>query len=85
MADLLIDQACDMYCHDLARIDVLGPCRRLVFTIPSLESPGYQSVVIKLILPAELMMTLGYLALGTKRPTATYAPELLALETERAN
>jgi hypothetical protein len=85
MSDFLIDQACDMYCHGIARIDVLGPNRRLVFTIPSLEQPGYQNVTIKLILPAELMVTLGYLALGTKRPTATYAPELLALDTERAN
>jgi len=85
MDDRLIDQACDMYCHDLARIDALGPNRRLVFTMPSLESPGYQHVTVKLILPADLMMTLGYMALGTKRPTATYAPELLALDTERAN
>jgi hypothetical protein len=81
--DRLIDQACDMYCHDIARIDVLGPCRRLVFTIPSLESPGYQSVTIKLILPAELMAKLSYMAVGLDQNAV--APELLALETERAN
>jgi len=26
--DRLIDQACDMYCHGIARIDTLGPNRR---------------------------------------------------------
>ena len=46
MADLLIDQACDMYCHGIARIDTLGPCRRLIFTIPDPVNPGYQNVVI---------------------------------------
>ena len=81
--DRLIDQACDMYCHAIARIDTLGPNRRLVFTIPSLESPGYQSVVIKLILPAELMATLAYMAAGVDQ--GTVAPELIALETGRAN
>jgi hypothetical protein len=75
--------ACDMYCHGIARIDVLGPNRRLVFTIPSLESPGYQQVRIKLILPAELMATLAYMAIGVDQ--GTISPALLALETERAN
>jgi hypothetical protein len=83
MSDHLIDQACDMYCHGIARIETLGPNRRLVFTIPSLESPGYQNVVIKLILPAELMATLAYMAVGVDQNTIS--PALLALETERAN
>jgi hypothetical protein len=58
MTDHLLDNACDLSCHGLARIDTLGPCRRLVFTIPSLESPGCQNVVVKLIMTAELLATL---------------------------
>jgi hypothetical protein len=84
MDDRLIDQACDLYCHGIARIDTLGPCRRLVFTIPSLESPGYQNVVIKLIMTAELLATLSYLAAGADQQGGI-SPALLALETERAN
>lgn len=83
MADLLIDQACDMYCHGIARIETLGPCRRLVFTIPSLESPGYQSVVIKLIMTPELLATLSCLAAGADQNIIS--PALLALDTHNAN
>ena len=83
MADHLMDQACDMYCHGIARIDVLGPNRRLVFTIPALEHPGYQNVVVKLIVPAELLATLACMAAGVDR--GTISPALLALETGTAN
>jgi hypothetical protein len=79
----LIDQACDMYCHGIARIDTLGPNRRLVFTVPSTESTGYQNVVVKLILPADLMLTLAYMAAGAGAEKV--APQLLALETHVAN
>jgi hypothetical protein len=41
--DRLSDQASDVYCHGIARIDTLGPNRRLVFTIPSVTSPGYRT------------------------------------------
>jgi hypothetical protein len=84
-SDRLIDQAQDVYCHDIARIDVLGPVRRLIFTVPATDSTGYHHVSVKLILPAELMLTLGWMALGTKRPPdGAYAPELLSLDTGRA-
>jgi hypothetical protein len=43
----------------LARIDTPGANRRLVFTVPSVDSTGYQQVVVKLILPAELLAMLG--------------------------
>jgi hypothetical protein len=79
----LLDQACDMYCHGIARIDTLGPNRRLVFTVPSIDSPGYQNVVVKLILPADLMVKLAYMAAGADR--AAFSPELIALETLTAN
>jgi hypothetical protein len=31
----------------------------LAFTIPSIDSPGYQNVTIKIILPAEVLVKLG--------------------------
>ncbi|MCP1747205.1 hypothetical protein ABIF65_009128 [Bradyrhizobium japonicum] len=54
-----------------------------MFTVPSVDSTGYQQVVVKLILPAELMVTLAYMAAGTDRDTIS--PDLIALETGRAN
>jgi hypothetical protein len=85
--DRLIDQACDTYCHSIARIDTLGPNRRLIFTVPSVDSTGYQNVVVKLILPAELMMTLARLAVGCDRvdDRATLPPEMIAFGTETVN
>jgi hypothetical protein len=79
----LIDQAHDLYCHGIARIDTLGPNRRIIFTVPSVDSTGYQNVVVKLILPAELLGVLAYLAIGVDRNTIS--PELIALETRTAN
>jgi hypothetical protein len=81
--DRLIDQACDMYCHGIARIDVLGSIRRLVFTIPSVDGDGYQNVVVKLIVPADLMVKLAYMAAGADR--AAFSPALIALETHKPN
>ena len=84
MANLLLDNAVDVYCHGMARIDTLGPCRRLIFTIPDAANPGYQIVTIKLIMTAELLAALSYLAAGADQPGGI-SPALLALETERAN
>jgi hypothetical protein len=81
--DRLLDQAHDLYCHGIARIDTLGPNRRIIFTVPSVDSTGYQNVVVKLILPAELLGALAYLAIGVDRNTIS--PELIALETHTAN
>ena len=81
--DRLIDQACDLYCQDIARIDTLGSNRRIIFTIPSIDSTGYHNVVVKLILPAELMMTLAYMAAGADANNVS--PQLLALATHTAN
>ena len=82
--DRLLDNAVDVYCHGIARIDILGPCRRLIFTMPDAVSPGYQNVVIKLVITAELLATLSYLAAGADQKGGI-SPALLALETERAN
>jgi hypothetical protein len=83
----LLDQAHDLYCHGIARIDTLGPNRRIIFTVPSVDSTGYQNVVVKLILPAELMMTLARMAVGCDRVDglATIAPEMIAFGTETVN
>ena len=83
MADLLLDNAVDVYCHAIARIETLGPCRRLVFTMPDVANPGYQNVVIKLVMTAELLAQLSYVAAGAA--PANVSPELLALETSTAN
>jgi hypothetical protein len=83
MSDHLIDNACDMYCHGIARIETLGPVRRIIFTVPDTASPGYQNVVIKLIMTAELLATLAYLAAGADRNAIS--PALLALETQTVN
>jgi hypothetical protein len=83
MSDRLLDQAPDLFAHRLARIDALGPNRRLIFTIPSIEGDGYEHVVVKLILPADFMVTLAYMAAGADR--TTISPELLALEPRTAN
>ena len=66
-----------------AKADTLGPNRRLVFTVPSVDSTEYPQVVVKLILPAELMVTLAYMAAGADRDTIS--PDLIALELGRAN
>jgi hypothetical protein len=83
MSAHLIDQAPDMFANGLARIDVLGPNRRLIFTVPSIEGDGYEHVVVKLILPADFMVTLAYMAAGADQKTIS--PELLALEPRTAN
>ena len=83
MAEFLIDNACDMYCHGIARIETLGAVRRIIFTVPDTTSPGYQNVVIKLIMTAELLAALSCLAAGADQ--RTISPALLALEPTVAN
>jgi hypothetical protein len=73
----------EMYCHGIARIDKLGPNRRIVFTVPRVDGDGYQDVVVKLILPAELMMKLAYMVAGADHENVS--PELIAHQTGRAN
>jgi hypothetical protein len=47
----------DAFCEALARIERIGSCRRLVFTVTDHSAPGSLSraVVAKLVVPAELM------------------------------
>jgi len=84
MAELMIDNAVDVYCQGIARIDTLGRCHRLIFTMPDAANPGYQNVVIELVMAAELLATLSYMAAGADQH-GDISPALLALETERAN
>jgi hypothetical protein len=83
MTDHLLDQATDVYCHKLARIDQLGPNRRLIFVVPDVQGGQYQQIVVKLIMPAECMAALAYMAAGADPTRASL--ELLALETRTPN
>jgi hypothetical protein len=57
--------------------------RRIVFTNPSIEGDRYEEVVLKLILPAEVMRMLATLAAGTTE--GTISAELIALQPGVAN
>ena len=83
MTDHLADNAVDVYCHGIARIDALGPNRRIIFTVPDVTCPGYHQVVIKVIMTAELLAALSCMAAGADRNAIS--TELLALETSTAN
>lgn len=83
MTEHLLDQATDVYCHKLARIDHLEPNRRLIFTVPSVEGGQYEQIVVKLIVPAEVMAAVAYMAAATDPTRASL--ELLALEPRTAN
>ena len=53
--------------------------------MPEVANPGYQNVVIKLIMTAELLASLSHTAAGVDQHGTSISPALLALETERAN
>jgi len=55
----------------------------VIFTIPSVDSPGSHNVVVKLIMTAELLAALSCMAAGADRNAIS--PALLALETNTAN
>jgi hypothetical protein len=49
----------EFFCEALARIDRVGSCRRLVFTISERSQHGTQRApVVKLVFPAEVMASL---------------------------
>jgi hypothetical protein len=73
----------DIFCEQLARIDCLGNNRRLIFTTRDMTEPDYQVVVAKLIIPADFLVTLAYMAAGAD--ARTVSRELLALEPRIAN
>jgi hypothetical protein len=58
--DALIDAfgVPELFCQALARIDQVGSCRRLVFTITERSHSGtHGAAVVKLVFPAEVMAT----------------------------
>jgi hypothetical protein len=55
----------------------------LIFTVPSAEDKGYQDVIVKLIVPAELLTTLAYMAIGADQESVSR--DLIVLETGTAN
>jgi hypothetical protein len=57
----LMDQAQDVFCAELTRIDRLGCNRWLIFTIPSTEGGQWKNSPGKLIIPADYMPKLGVL------------------------
>jgi hypothetical protein len=59
MSDRLVDQNfTDTFCETLTRIDRVGSCRRLIFTVRDITSPGYFSVVAKIVISADQMAAL---------------------------
>lgn len=81
----LVDQAADYFVHAIARIDHLGPNRRLIFTIPSIDCPDAQTIVVKLIMSPELLAQLSRMSAAAGAMPANISPELLALETSTSN
>ena len=66
----------DAFCEALARIDRIGSCRRLVFTVTDHSDPRGPSraVVAKLVVPAELMAELAQMiAADRPEPGAAFA------------
>jgi hypothetical protein len=59
----------DAFCEALARIERVGSCRRLVFTVTDRSAPGSlaRAVVAKLVVPAELMAELAQM-IAADRP-----------------
>jgi hypothetical protein len=51
--------------------------------VPSIDEAGYRNVAVKLILPADFMVTLAYITAGADR--AIISPDLIALEPRTAN
>jgi hypothetical protein len=79
----LLDQTTDIFCEKLARLDAIGPNRRLIFTVSSVDEPGCHLVAAKLILPADFMVTLAYMAVSADR--MTISPELIEAEPRMLN
>jgi hypothetical protein len=59
----------DAFVEALARIERIGSCRRLVFTVTDHSAPGglSRAVVAKLVVPAELMAELAQM-IAADRP-----------------
>ena len=87
MAELVDQNYPDTFVCELARIDRLGPNRRLIFTVPSVDGDQYSNIVAKLIVPAQYLPALIQLLAceAYAAPEGRATPELLALDTAIAN
>jgi hypothetical protein len=45
----------DIFCEGLARIDQVGPCRRLIFMVRDTMNDGMKTITAKIVVPAEVM------------------------------
>ena len=70
----------DTFCEGMARIDQLGPCRRLTFIVRDPAAHG-RAVVAKLILPAEALADLAQMLaadIHVPKALASLSPNALA-------
>ena len=70
----------DTFCEGLARIDQLGPCRRLTFWVRDPNGDGRQ-MVAKLILPAEALADIAQMLAAdvhVPKALASLSPNALA-------
>jgi hypothetical protein len=74
----LSDNAVTVFASELTRIDRIGNNRRLVFTVPATEGDGWKDVQVKVIVPADMMVTLLYMIAGD----GEHAAESLLSATE---
>lgn len=65
----------DAFCTALVRVERIGPCRRLVFTVPDDSAPESPLRVItaKLIIPAEALPVIAAQLLEVPADTASAA------------
>ena len=66
MTEHLVDNCYgqDTFCERLVRIDRIGPSCRLIFASRDVTEPNYSIIVAKLVMPADFMVTLAYMAAG---------------------
>ena len=85
MTDLLIDNSYggEVFCERLVRIDRLGLNRRLIFATTDVTDPKCSVVAAKLVIPADFMVTLAYMAAGAD--PAQVSRELIALVPSTVN
>jgi hypothetical protein len=76
----------EFFCEALARIDQVGSCRRLVFTIGERSQNGTQRApVVKLVFPAEVMASLAQMIAADVALQAGQSQEFSTLSLAVAN
>jgi hypothetical protein len=70
----------DVFIGELTKVERLGSNRRLIFTMPDPLSPGWRQIVVKLIVPADYMVTLAHMIAGDGAKLAVATDLLAAME-----